>query len=180
MCGMLLIALTPESRDPQTITIKLCGTMLASVSSGLGELSFLGLTHYYGKFSLAAWGSGTGGAGLVGAGAYVIATTSLGLSVRTSLLTFSFLPVIMLISFFGILPLEPLRHSALAKPGGYESIEQEEEQIADEEDERTVLEHDPLMSTSMHSSRSFGARSTSPALSTFQTNLQRASKLFFP
>jgi len=38
----------------------------------LVNLAFLGLTHYYGHFSLASWGSGTGGAGLIGAGAYVI------------------------------------------------------------------------------------------------------------
>ena len=75
---MLLIALTPATRDGGTVRVKMLGVILASLSSGGGELSFLGLTHHYGHFSLAAWGSGTGGAGLIGAGAYVIATTSLG------------------------------------------------------------------------------------------------------
>lgn len=60
-CGMLVIALTPQLQDAKTITIKMCGVMLASLSSGGGELSFLGLTHYYGHFALASWGSGTGG-----------------------------------------------------------------------------------------------------------------------
>ena len=59
--GMLVIALTPQLHDSKTIAIKMCGVMLASLSSGGGELSFLGLTHYYGHFALASWGSGTGG-----------------------------------------------------------------------------------------------------------------------
>lgn len=59
--GMLVIALTPQLQDATTITVKMCGVMLASLSSGGGELSFLGLTHYYGHFALASWGSGTGG-----------------------------------------------------------------------------------------------------------------------
>ncbi|KKY16898.1 putative golgi integral membrane protein [Diplodia seriata] len=70
--GMLLIALTPASRDGGAIGIRMLGIIFASLSSGGGELSFLGLTHYYGHFSLAAWGSGTGGAGLVGAGAHLV------------------------------------------------------------------------------------------------------------
>jgi len=114
-CGMLIIALTATSlhanpgRDAETpkqreILIKMSGVVLASLSSGLGELSFLGLTSYYGPTSLAAWGSGTGGAGLIGAGAYLFATTGLGLSVRSTLLTSALLPLFMLFSFFVVLP----------------------------------------------------------------------------
>ncbi|KAL9005112.1 MAG: hypothetical protein Q9188_002100 [Gyalolechia gomerana] len=107
--GMLLIAVTPAYTDGGTITTKMAGVILASLSSGAGELSFLGLTHYYGSSSLAAWGSGTGGAGLIGAGAYAIATTTIGLSVKASLLASAFLPVVMLLSFFLVLPRGPLR-----------------------------------------------------------------------
>ncbi len=110
-CGMLLVASTPSYTDGGPIGTKMAGVVLASLSSGGGELSFLGLTHFYGPFSLAAWGSGTGGAGLVGAGAYSVATTTLGLSVRKSLFASSFLPVIMLVSFFAVLPRDPLSHS---------------------------------------------------------------------
>lgn len=107
--GMLLIAFTPAYTDGGTITTKMAGVILASLSSGAGELSFLGLTHFYGNTSLAAWGSGTGGAGLVGSGAYAIATTAIGLSVKTSLLASAFLPVVMLLSFFLVLPRGPLQ-----------------------------------------------------------------------
>ena len=111
--GMLLIALTPAYTDGGTIATKMAGVVLASISSGGGELSFLGLTYYYGPFSLAAWGSGTGGAGLIGAGAYALATTSLQFSVRRTLLGSALLPVFMLISFFVVLPKGRMRQRAM-------------------------------------------------------------------
>lgn len=110
---MLLIALTPDYTDGGTIAIKMAGVVLASLSSGGGELSFLGLTHYYGPFSLAAWGSGTGGAGLIGAGAYSVATTALGLGVQETLLVSALLPVFMSISFFVVLPKGQIRQRAV-------------------------------------------------------------------
>ncbi|KAF4636830.1 hypothetical protein G7Y89_g1246 [Cudoniella acicularis] len=190
--GMFLIALTPSS-----IPIKLFGIAISSVSSGAGELSFLGLTHYYGHFSLAAWGSGTGGAGLIGAGLYVFLTSTLGLSVKTSLLTCAFLPFIMLISFFLILPLGPLRRASSMKE--YTSINSSENLTSiredfNEEDIRSL----PIASASesllapglstvsaaytSHSPR----RSLSPSPATHSQkptllrNLKRAKLLFFP
>ncbi|ROW06972.1 hypothetical protein VMCG_04203 [Cytospora schulzeri] len=127
--GMLLVALTPPS---QPVAIKMAGVVLASLSSGGGELSFLGLTHYYGHMSLAAWGSGTGGAGLAGAGLYVLLTTWLGFSVKGSLLASAFLPVIMLVSFFVILPHGPLRQGAAIKT--YEALPERELAEEDPED----------------------------------------------
>jgi battenin len=53
-CGMLLVGLSSTARDASGITVKMAGIVLASMSSGGGELSFLGLTHYYGSSSLAA------------------------------------------------------------------------------------------------------------------------------
>jgi battenin len=178
-CGMLLIALTPDGR----VGIKMVGVMLASLSSGGGELSFLGLTHFYGHFSLASWGSGTGGAGLIGAGAYVIATTTIGLSVRTSLLTFSFLPLVMLLSFFVVLPQEALRNSKKAEE--YERVEQDEVEASGVdpllEEDPTLLEYEGLLSDSNAAARGFSAvNDTSSPLQRFKANLKRASKLFFP
>lgn len=192
-CGVLLIALTPATRDGGTVRVKMLGVILASLSSGGGELSFLGLTHHYGHFSLAAWGSGTGGAGLIGAGAYVIATTSLGLSVRTSLLAFSFLPVIMLVSFFIILPRNPL--SAFGgKLAGYESIDDDEQYESPDEiphDDDVAIarpeKNEGLLSTSTYSAsgRSFTSMSHSrssakDAWKSLKTNLARSRGLFFP
>ena len=109
--GMLLIAFTPDATTGGSVITKLFGVVLASISSGGGELSFLGLTHYYGSHSLAAWSSGTGGAGLAGAGLYVLFTSTIGLSVKVTLIVSAVLPSVMLVSFFVILPLEPLQRS---------------------------------------------------------------------
>jgi battenin len=176
--GMLIIALTPPLQDSRTIAIKMCGVMLASLSSGGGELSFLGLTHFYGHFALAAWGSGTGGAGLIGAGAYALATNTLHINPRTTLLAFAFLPLIMVFSFFIVLPLGPLQ-AETAKHGGYEAINNAED---DNDETQSEEEQDRLLSSSVHSSsgRSLSAVKNKTALGSFRANLKRARGLFFP
>lgn len=106
---MLVVALSPSGADATSVSAKIAGIVLANISSGAGEVNFLALTHFYGDLSLAAWSSGTGGAGLLGAGAYAVATTTLGFSVRATLLASAIVPLGMLVSFFVLLPLGPLR-----------------------------------------------------------------------
>ena len=163
---MLIIATTPSYVDGGTTTSKLFGVLLASLSSGGGELSFLGLVHYYGPFSLAAWGSGTGGAGLIGAGAYALATTTFGLSVKSTLLASAFLPVIMLVSFFGILPLEPLKRSK-------KTVSRDEMDGQDQ-----TLEREGLLAPEEQDIGSI--RGQPDTWSQFKNNLQRARSLFWP
>ena len=160
----------------------MAGVVLASLSSGGGELSFLGLTHFYGSFSLAAWGSGTGAAGLVGAGAYAIATTALGLSVRSALLASALLPVIMLGSFFVVLPKGPLRATEYAKlkddavvgseadfPGAIGDNELSPS-IDDEDEGLLSLSQSQISQASTHNTWRQG----------FRANLRRSRSLFFP
>lgn len=159
--------------------------MLASLSSGGGELSFLGLTHYYGHFSLAAWGSGTGGAGLIGAGLYLATTTWIGLSERTSLLAFSFLPIVMVISFFLILPHGPMNNPN-PKSSGYESVATAEPSLspADTETEDShPSEQEGLLGnpeTGAAATTAFVAHQSSPIWSQVRANLKRARSLFLP
>lgn len=154
------------------------GVVLASLSAGAGELSFLGLTHYFGAFSLASWGSGTGGAGLIGAGAYVLATTTIGLSVRTSLLAFSFLPIVMLLSFFAILPKGPLKKN-IQRKGSYQNIpELVEDDSSDEADNGSLLSQ-RLNDDRMSASTTY-TRSDSHPWSQFKAKIMRARCLFFP
>ncbi|PWY69756.1 lipase [Aspergillus heteromorphus CBS 117.55] len=173
--GMLLIALSPAYTDGGTISTKIAGIILASLSSGGGELSFLGMTHFYGPFSLAAWGSGTGAAGLVGAGAYALATTSLGFSVKATLLASACLPAIMIMSFFVILPRSPMRLAGVGT-AEYRAIRAEDP-------------HDPLDETEGLLSSSLrlgqGPKKTDDGEGgigwhAFKANLQRAKGLFFP
>ncbi|KAK4979582.1 battenin CLN3 protein [Elasticomyces elasticus] len=180
-CGMLLVALTPDSKDGASIRLKMLGVVLASLSSGGGELSFLGLTSFYGRFSLAAWGSGTGGAGLVGAGAYVLATTAFGLSSRASLFAFSFLPLVMLVSFFVVLPRGPMKAAEKSKTGY--------ERIADGHEDGEGAQ-EGTANASLDEAADMSGRAASPAhsynsgfggaLRKFKTNLRRAGGLFFP
>lgn len=172
--GMLIIALTKSYTDGGDTSTKLFGVMLASLSSGGGELSFLGLVHYYGPFSLAAWGSGTGGAGLIGAGVYAIATNSLGWSVRRTLLGSALLPAVMLIAFFAILPLHQLR---LGRRTAITYDDEEEE--ANETPEREgLLEPEDQDSNSSASGGTTYRRKS--AMAEFKHNLNRAKWLFFP
>lgn len=179
--GMLLISLTPAYTDGGTITTKMAGVVLASLSSGGGELSFVGLVHYYGPFSLAAWGSGTGGAGLIGAGAYALATTRLGFSVKSTLMASACLPIFMLASYFIILPLEPLRRagkrSQPARSGILDRPQSGNEDEMDREQREGLLSpsNSPKLSATAHSSSSRGSFATQ-----FAANLHRAKSLFFP
>ena len=176
---MLLIALTPAYTEGGTISTKMAGVILASLSSGGGELSFLGLTHFYGPFSLAAWGSGTGAAGLIGAGAYALATTSFGLPVKTALLASSFLPVIMLVSFFIVLPLSALKGTVYTKLN--ESVD--DVQVLERVDELPDRFDDPrdderLLAVAPVIAEEISVRVT--WFDKFKANLNRSKKLFFP
>ncbi|KAI9804214.1 MAG: battenin CLN3 protein [Sarcosagium campestre] len=202
-CGMLLVALSPDTTAGSAIASKMAGVVLASVSSGGGELSFLSLTHYYGHSSLAAWASGTGAAGLVGAGAYVLATTILQWSVKSTLLAFSFLPLIMLASFFLVLPhanMHSLTRSG-KKPVKYETLPRDDPEssspIVSADGIQTPDEEEGLLQQSQQQRtaappkiqaprRPGGAasRSISSTLKTafieFESNLVRVRGLFFP
>lgn len=169
---MLVVALSPAYVDGGTISTKLAGIVLASLSSGMGELSFVGLTHFYGPFSLAAWGSGTGAAGLIGAGAYALATTSLGLQVKTTLLTSAFLPAVLAVSFFMILPRSPMHAGS-----GDGELHANDSAFDDDGFE----EREGLLGSSIHSMESLkSAHSRGRLWQSLKSNLRRAQGLFFP
>ncbi|KAI7217107.1 protein btn1 [Hortaea werneckii] len=133
-CGMLVVALSPSGADPTSVSSKIAGIVLANISSGAGEVNFLALTHFYGTQSLAAWGSGTGAAGLIGAGAYALATTIIGFSVHATLLASTVIPLGMLISFFCLLPLGPLR-TAQGQSSKYTRVADDEDVADDDHDD---------------------------------------------
>ncbi|KAL4992278.1 CLN3 protein-domain-containing protein [Aspergillus falconensis] len=172
--GMLVVALSPAYVDGGTISSKLAGIILASLSSGIGELSFVGLTHFYGPFSLAAWGSGTGAAGLVGAGAYALATTSLGLRVKTTLMASAYLPVVLAVSFFFILPRSRIQfgHSG----SGDVEDHADDGVLGNDGDE----EREGLLASSTHSTVSLKSTYRGRGWCMLKANLQRARELFFP
>lgn len=182
--GMLVVAMSPSYTDGGTISSKLAGIVLASLSAGGGELSFVGLTHFYGPFSLAAWGSGTGAAGLVGAGAYALATSTMNISVQATLLASAILPAIMALSFFIVLPRAALQayHSAA---DGYIATargdELDEDEPDDEGHEIERGEEEGLLGVSVHSADTYkSVRIQSSSWARFSSNLRRLKGLFFP
>lgn len=161
--GMQMVAWAEE------LPVRLFGVVLASVASGLGELSFLGMTHFYGPFAVPFWGSGTGAAGLLGAGMYVWATSWIGWSVRGSLMVFGFLPLIMLFAFFFVLPLAPIS----APRRGYEPLADADADDAD------VFPADEA-STPLRASHAPAPKLPENPLHGFAVRLARTKHLFLP
>nr|XP_056719527.1 battenin [Euleptes europaea] len=79
------------------------GVVLASVSSGLGEITFLAFTSFFDSAVVSAWSSGTGGAGLLGALSY-LGLTQAGLTPQHTLLIMTVIPFIMLASYLLLAP----------------------------------------------------------------------------
>ena len=170
--GMLMVALTPSS---ESVAVKMAGVVLASLSSGGGELSFLGLSHYYGHVSLVGWGSGTGAAGLVGSGLYVMMIEWWRFSVRDSLLFSACLPAVMFVSFFFLLPQEPLRN---ASRKDYQTVPGGEGDIAPEEESIDELPRGVVSSALMSPGASLALQT--PTANSLSENLRRAKALFVP
>nr|KAF6440167.1 CLN3 lysosomal/endosomal transmembrane protein, battenin [Rousettus aegyptiacus] len=100
-----------------SVGTSLCGVVLASISSGLGEVTFLSLTSFYPRAVISWWSSGTGGAGLLGALSY-LGLTQAGLSPQHTLLSMLGIPALLLASYFFLLTFpEP------QDPGGEEEAE---------------------------------------------------------
>lgn len=104
--GMFAIALL------NAVPSRLVGVMMASASSGLGEITFLQLTHYYEGNAIHGWSSGTGAAGLVGSFLYMVLTSWLRVGTRTSLFLFSILPLLLQLIYSFFLPRSPKPRSS--------------------------------------------------------------------
>ncbi|CAB3398040.1 unnamed protein product [Caenorhabditis bovis] len=88
-----------------SIPMSLFGVVLVSLSGGLGEITFLGLSAHYQRIAIAGWSSGTGMAGLLGSFAFAFLTEPhmANLSAKTALLIQLFIPVVFAITYFIIL-----------------------------------------------------------------------------
>eukprot|EP00056_Hartaetosiga_gracilis_P007147 m.104711 g.104711 ORF g.104711 m.104711 type:complete len:480 (+) comp12642_c0_seq4:27-1466(+) len=89
-----------------SVSVALFGVVCASISSGLGEISFLSMTSCYNKNVINAWSSGTGGAGAIGASVYLAITEVL--SPQRAQFAMLFVPILMIIAYAGILTHRPV------------------------------------------------------------------------
>lgn len=95
-CGFVAVAFA-ESQ-----WLALGGVAMTSFASGLGEPTFLAYSAYFNKNVISTWSSGTGGAGIVGSLAYTL-LRFFGLSNQQTLLVMVSIPILELITFFGLL-----------------------------------------------------------------------------
>lgn len=86
----------------EVVWVALIGVILTSISSGLGEITFLGYSARYNKNVVSTWSSGTGGAGILGSISYSILTQA-GLSSKETLLVMISVPILEAIVFFFVL-----------------------------------------------------------------------------
>lgn len=95
----LIVAFSPS------IPVSLFGVVLASIGSGLGEITYLSLTPYFSRNTISTWSSGTGGAGVFGALGYAGLTEEhLGnLSPKTTLLVMLVIPAIFFAAYYLLL-----------------------------------------------------------------------------
>ena len=100
-------------------SLTLLGVVCASLSSGLGEASFLSHTHLFTEPVISSWSSGTGASGVIGAGSYA-GLTSLGLQPRLTVLVMLVVPAGLALSFWCLL--EP----SVSSSSGYEPLSSED------------------------------------------------------
>jgi len=97
-------------------TWRLLGVVCASISSGLGEITFLALSSFYHRNVVSSWSSGTGAAGIVGATWYLAFTawfTFIPAEKRpfVAMIACSGMPLFMALAYFVLL--SPLKASLL-------------------------------------------------------------------
>ncbi len=125
---------------------RLTGVCFASLGSGWGETTALSYSGRFDAVAVPAWSSGTGLAGIVGAG-WVLGFTSAGIHPSTTILTANIFAVLFLVASLVLMPAPdasgaapfaaPLRESsaALVGQGGEEEALLHESEA--EEDERS-------------------------------------------
>ncbi|XP_033826936.1 battenin [Periophthalmus magnuspinnatus] len=135
-CGLTAAASFLVVSFSSTLWMSFLGVILASISSGLGELSFLALTVYYSRDVVGGWGSGTGAAGVTGALMYS-GLTQLGLTPRLTLLIMLIIPAAMVLNYFFLLVHPPSLPQWRTKDPRCTVLCSEETQglMAEEEDE---------------------------------------------
>lgn len=89
------------------------GVVCASLSSGLGESTYVSNTPLYGDSSLSGWAMGTGAAGLFGSITYAL--LRMVLTVKCIMILMLIAPVTMLISFFFVIEKQPTKPNEEAK-----------------------------------------------------------------
>ena len=90
-----------------SVFLKILGVCAGSLSSGAGEITFLAMSSRYSKNTVSTWSSGTGGAGLAGAGSYLVMTKWFDLSPSITLIALGWTPLVYIFAYLVILDRNP-------------------------------------------------------------------------
>jgi len=115
VCGLLSIGSFVLVGWFENVGIRLVGVMLASAGAGLGEATSLSMTALYSDWTVVAWSSGTGFAGIAGAGWYLLFHDILKWTPKQTLLLGIALPVLYILASYLMLTrptVNPIEHPA--------------------------------------------------------------------
>lgn len=107
ICGMFGFMSFLMAAAFRPLSLRLLGVAFASVCSGWGEVTFLALTSHYGRGAVGAWSSGTGFAGIAGAGWYLFLRSVLGASARLTLALGAVFPLFYVATYAFLLTKPP-------------------------------------------------------------------------
>ncbi|KAH6980942.1 batten's disease protein Cln3 [Ilyonectria sp. MPI-CAGE-AT-0026] len=122
-CWILVAVVTNVTPPNVAPPSRIFTTVLAASAAAAMEVSFLGMTRYYGKAGLAGWGAG------VGAGAVFCAVLPFVLTVWMEAFLRTFIDLIyvltgaMLVGFFAILPGAPVNYPDTQRKRSKDDIE---------------------------------------------------------
>jgi battenin len=109
LCGVFGVVAFYTVGGFHVLGLRLLGVVFASVASGWGEITCLALTSFYDRTTVTAWSSGTGFAGIAGAGWYLLLHSVLGLTPQLTLFLGGLWPVLYVVTYrFLLLPPPPL------------------------------------------------------------------------
>ncbi|CAJ0580053.1 unnamed protein product, partial [Mesorhabditis spiculigera] len=97
------------------------GVAMAAVGSGIGEITYLSLSSHFPISTIAAWSSGTGGAGIVGSFAYAALTEPQlgGLTPRMTMLIMLTIPVAFAVAYWVVLQFPKTVYSPGCSPSSW-------------------------------------------------------------
>ncbi|KAE9548846.1 hypothetical protein FO519_007938 [Halicephalobus sp. NKZ332] len=103
-----------------SVTMSLMGVTFAAAGMGLGEITYLGLSSYFPRSVVAAWSSGTGGAGIIGSLAYAGLTEPhlANLSPKNACLAMLIVPILFAVAYWFLMVVPDTVHQVqILKPG---------------------------------------------------------------
>ncbi|WKY05056.1 hypothetical protein Q1695_005792 [Nippostrongylus brasiliensis] len=100
----------------------LLGVTLSSISSGLGDMTYLGLASHYPRTTISTWSSGTGMAGILGTFSYAALTDEkfVGFTPTEVILMMFIVPIVFLFTYYYILvPAPTIPAVSLFRPSSW-------------------------------------------------------------